>query len=113
MSNNSAKRFAPKVNIKVGDKVVVIAGSSKGSEGTVKKILIEKNRAILDNVNFVKKHTKPTNDNPGGINEIEAPIHISNLMHVDPKTGKPTRVGKKLVDGKKVRYSKKSDQIIK
>jgi large subunit ribosomal protein L24 len=60
-----------------------------------------------------KKHTKATQDNPGGINEIEAPIHISNLMVIDPKTGKPTRVGRKLVDGKLVRYSKKSGEIIK
>ncbi|MFN8337629.1 MAG: 50S ribosomal protein L24 [Saprospiraceae bacterium] len=107
------KRFAPKLSIKKGDKVMVIAGSNKGLTGEVKKMFPTENRAIVEDVNMVKKHTKATQDNPGGINEIEAPIHISNLMLIDAKTGKPTRVGRKLVDGKLVRYSKKSGEIIK
>lgn len=107
------KRFAPKLSIKKGDKVMVIAGSNKGLTGEVKMMFPKENRAIVEDVNMVKKHTKATQDNPGGINEIEAPIHISNLMLIDSKTGKPTRVGRKLVDGKMVRYSKKSGEIIK
>lgn len=107
------KRFTPKLHIKKGDKVLVISGSSKGSEGEVKEILSNKERAIVDGVNMVKKHTKPVNDNPGGIVEVEAAIHISNLMLIDPQSGKPTKVGRKEVDGKMVRYSKKSGEIIK
>ena len=93
-------RFAPKLHIKKGDKVCVIAGAYKGTEGEVLEVLPVKNRAIVEGVNMVKKHTKPTNDNPGGINEMKHPIHISNLMLVDPKTGEPTRIGRKEVDGK-------------
>ena len=107
------KRFAPKLSIKKGDKVMVIAGSNTGLTGEVKLVFPKENRAIVEDLNKVKKHTKATQDNPGGINEIEAPIHISNLMVVDAKTGKPTRVGRKEVDGKLVRYSKKSGEIIK
>jgi large subunit ribosomal protein L24 len=107
------KRFAPKLSIKKGDKVTVIAGSNKGLSGEVKVVFPKENRAIVDGLNLVKKHTKATQDNPGGINEIEAPLHISNLMIVDPKTGEPTRIGRKIVDGKSVRYSKKSGEIIK
>jgi len=110
---NPQKRFAPKLNIKKGDRVVVIAGSYKGSQGEVLEVMPDKNRAIVDNVNMVKKHTKPQGNKPGGINEVAAPIHISNLMLIDPKTGHPTRVGRKEVDGKNVRYSKKSGEIIK
>jgi large subunit ribosomal protein L24 len=113
MANKSKDRYAPKLHIKVGDKVMVMAGANKGTEGTVKQVFAKTNRALVENVNFVKKHTKPTQDTPGGINEVEAPIHISNLMLVDPKTGKPTRIGRKNVDGKNVRYSKKSGEIIK
>lgn len=102
-----------KFHIKKGDQVKVIAGKSKGMTGTVQSINATSHRALVEGVNLVKKHTKPTNDNPGGINDIEAPIHISNLMVVDPKTGEATRVGRKEVDGKRVRYSKKSGEIIK
>jgi len=109
----TVKRFAPKLHIKTGDKVKVIAGSNKGQEGIVKAVFPKENRAIVDGLNMVFKHTKPVNDNPGGINEIEAPIHVSNLMLVDPKSGKPTRIGRKLVDGKIKRFSKKSGEIIK
>lgn len=105
-------RFAPKLHVKKGDKVKVIAGSYKGVEGEVKEVFAAKNRAIVEGVNLMKKHTKPTQDNPGGINEINTSIHVSNLMLVDAK-GNVTRIGRKEVDGKLVRYSKKSGEIIK
>lgn len=108
------KRFAPKLKIKKGDRVVVIAGAYKDREKVreVLEVFPEKNRAIVDQVNIAKKHMKPTQDNPGGITEKPTPIHISNLMLVDPKSNEPTRIGKKEVDGKLVRYSKKSGEII-
>ena len=112
-STNQQKRFAPKLHVKKGDRVRVIAGSYRGAEGEVLEVLPEKNRAVVENVNMVKKHTKASNDNPGGINEVPAPVHLSNLMVIDPKTGEPTRIGRKVVDGKNVRYSKKSGEIIK
>jgi len=103
-----------KLHIKKGDKVLVIAGSSKGDTvREVKEVFPKKYRAIVEGANIAKKHTKPTADNPGAINEIEMPIHISNLMLVDPKSGKPTRIGRKDDNGKSVRYSKKSGEIIK
>jgi large subunit ribosomal protein L24 len=76
-------------------------------------VLPKKNRVVVEGANIVKKHTRATETNPGGINEVPAPIHISNVMLADPKTGEPTRIGRKLVDGKLVRYSKKSGEIIK
>jgi len=108
------KRFAPKLKIKKGDKVVVIAGAYKDRSKVreVLEVIPGKNRAVVDQVNIRKKHSKPTQDSPGGINEIAAPIHISNLMLVDPKTGDPTRVGRQVQEGKIVRYSKKSGEII-
>jgi large subunit ribosomal protein L24 len=105
-------RFAPKFHVKKGDRVMVIAGASKGKSGEILEVLPDKNKAIVDNVNMVKKHRKPTQQNPGGIVDIAAPIHLSNLMLLDPKTGEPTRVGRKIVDGKSVRYAKKSGEII-
>lgn len=111
--NNNQKRFAPKLNIKKGDTVLVISGSDKGTKGEVLEVLPKKNRVIVEQVNTVKKHQKPTQDNPGGIIEKAAPIHLSNVMLVDPKTGEPTRVGRKIENGKSVRYSKKSGEIIK
>ena len=109
------KRFAPKLKIKKGDKVVVIAGAYKDRSKVreVLEVIPGKNRAVVDQVNIRKKHSKPTQDSPGGINEIAAPIHISNLMLVDPKTGAPSRIGRQVQDGGKiVRYSKKSGEII-
>ncbi len=108
-------RFAPKLKIKKGDKVVVIAGAYKDRDRVrnVLEVFPDKNKAIVEDTNIVKKHNKPTQDSPGGINEMPAPIHISNLMLVDPKTSEPTRVGRmKAEDGKIVRYSKKSGEII-
>ncbi len=102
-----------KLKIKKGDKVVVISGGSKGKEGEVVRVMPQDNKAIVEGVNMVSKHTKPSAKNPqGGIVKTEAPIHISNLALVDPKSGKATRVGYKMEDGKKVRVSKKSGEAI-
>ena len=104
-----------KLHIKKGDTVIVITGESKGQKGRVLEVNRDKNRAIVEGVNLVSKHTKPNAKAPqGGIIKKEALIHISNLMLVDPTTGKPTRVGRKLNDSDKlVRYSKKSGEEIK
>ena len=102
-----------KLKIKSGDNVIVIAGDHKGSEGKVLRVFRENNKAIVEGVNLVKKHEKPSAANPqGGIIEKEAPIHISNLSLIDPKSGEATRVGYRMEDGKKVRFSKKSEQAI-
>ena len=104
-----------KLHIKKGDLVYVNAGDSKGQQGKVLKGDVEKQRAIVEGVNICKKATKPNAQNPqGGIVEKEAGIHISNLQVVDPKSGKPTRIGRKENDkGKLVRYAKKSGEEIK
>lgn len=104
-----------KLHIRKGDTVVVIAGNDKTRQGKVLEVIRDKDRAIVEGVNMIKKHTKPNSANPqGGIVEKEAPIHISNLMLVDPKTGGKTRVGRRPgSDGKLVRYSKKSGEEIK
>lgn len=104
-----------KLHIKKNDTVVVLAGEDKGKTGKVLKVLVEKNRALVERVNMVSKSTKPSAQNPqGGIVKQEAPIHISNLSLVDPKSGKATRVGIKVTeDGKKVRIAKKSGEEIK
>ena len=102
-----------KLKIKTGDTVRVIAGESKGSEGKVLRVDREKNKAIVEGVNLVSKHTKPSAQNPqGGIVQKEAYIHISNLSLIEPKTKKTTRVGYEVRDGKKVRISKKSNEVI-
>jgi len=104
-----------KLHIKKGDNVVVITGNSKGQKGKVLEVIRKTDRAIVEGVNMVKKHTKPNAANPqGGIIEQEAPVHISNLMLVDPKSGEATRIGRRQdADGKLVRYSKKSGEEIK
>jgi large subunit ribosomal protein L24 len=104
-----------KLHVKKGDTVIVIAGDNLGSKGRVLEIDRKTEKAIVEGVNMIKKHTKPNTKHPqGGIVEKEAPVHISNLMLVDPKTGKPTRIGRRLnADGKLVRYSKKSGEEIK
>lgn len=109
------KTTTHKIKIKKGDLVKVIAGNSKGVQGKVLTVLVDKNRAIVEGANIVKKHTKPSAANPnGGIIEKEAGIHISNLAVIDPKTGETTRVGRKLnADDKLVRYAKKSGEEIK
>ncbi|AYQ34719.1 50S ribosomal protein L24 [Runella sp. SP2] len=104
----------PKLHIRTGDSVEVIAGNSKGQSGKVTKVLVEKQRAIVEGVNLVTKHVKPTAANPQGeLKKIEGSIHISNLMLIDPATGKPTRTGRKLNEqGKLQRYSKESGKFI-
>ena len=104
-----------KLKIRKGDLVQVIAGDSKGSKGKVLEVIVDKNRAIVEGANMVSKHTKPNATNPnGGIVKQEAAIHISNLAVVDPKSGKPTRVGRaKNAAGKLVRVAKKSGEEIK
>jgi large subunit ribosomal protein L24 len=111
--------------IKSGDKVTVITGSQedkfvtdkKGNKtrktGRVLKVFPKTERVLVEGINIVKKHQRPTQGNDkGGILEKEAPIHVSNVAIIDPKTGKPTRVGYRLVDGKKVRYAKKSGESL-
>ena len=101
-----------KLKIKTGDTVRVIAGDHKGSEGKIIKVLLDKNKAIVEGVNMVKKHMKPSAQSPqGGIVEKEALIQISNLSLL-PAKGETTRVGYKMEDGKKVRFSKKSNEVI-
>ncbi len=102
-----------KLKLKSGDTVVVTTGEHKGSEGKIMKVLLDKNKAIVEGVNMVSKHEKPSAKNPqGGIAKKEAPIHISNLSLVDPKSGKATKVGYRTEDGKKVRFSKQSNQVL-
>src|SRR3954469_4936386 len=104
-----------KLKIRKGDLVKVIAGDSKGSQGKILEVILEKGRAIVEGANMVSKHTKPNAANPnGGIVKKEAAIAVSNLMLIDPKSGKPTRVGRKKNDaGKLVRVAKKSGEEIK
>ena len=102
-----------KLKIKTGDTVRVIAGDHKGSEGKVVSVDREKNKAIVEGVNMVSKHTKPSAKSPqGGIVKKEAPIHVSNLSLIDPKSKEATKVGFKQEGDKKVRFSKKSNQVL-
>lgn len=102
-----------KLKIKSGDTVKVMAGDHKGSEGKVLRVLREKNKAVVEGVNMVSKHTKPSAKNPqGGIVKKEAPIHISNLALVDPKTKETTKTGVRKEGDKNVRFSKKSNQVL-
>lgn len=103
-----------KFHIKKGDTVYVNAGNDKGSTGKVLEVIREKDRVVVEGINMVKKHTKPNAQHPqGGIVEQEAAIHISNVQLIDPSSSKPTKVGYKTVDGKKVRIAKKSGEEIK
>ena len=104
-----------KLHIKKGDTVYVNAGNEKGKTGRVLRVLVSKNRAVVEGLNMVSKSAKPSAKHPqGGIIKMEAPIHVSNLNLLDPKSGKPTRVGRrKNEEGKTVRYSKKSGEEIK
>jgi len=101
------------MNFKTGDKVVVISGKDKGKEGKIIKTLRSENRVVVEGVNVIKKHVKPNGQTAGSIEEMEAPIHASNVMIVDPKTNKRTRIGH-TVDkkGKKIRISKKSNESL-
>ena len=104
-----------KLHIRKGDEVIVLAGDDKGRKGKVLKVLVTKQRALVEGVNMVSKSMKPSAKNPqGGIVKQEAPIHVSNLSLIDPKSGKATRIGmKKTDDAKKVRVAKKSGEVIK
>ena len=101
------------MHVKKGDKVMVITGKDKGKQGTILEAYPKKDRVLVEGVNEVKKHAKPSQDNPqGGILTQEAAIHVSNVMPIDPKSGEPTRVGYKVEDGKKVRIAKKSGEAL-
>jgi large subunit ribosomal protein L24 len=101
-----------KFKLKVGDKVEVTSGENKGKQGNIQKILKDKDRVIVEGVNLVKKHMKPSATNPqGGIKEMEAPVHISNVSLLT-KEGQTTKVGYRMEDGKKVRFSKKTNEVI-
>lgn len=104
-----------KLHVKTGDTVLVLSGEAKGTEGKVIDIVRDKGRVLVEGVNIISKHTKPNAKNPqGGIIKQEAPIHISNVMVVDPSNGKPTRIGRRVnAEGKLVRYSKKTGEEIK
>lgn len=109
------KKKNVKLNVRKGDLVKVIAGDSKGQQGKVVEVITKTNRVLVEGANMVSKHTKPNAANPnGGINKMEAPIHISNIMLVDPKSGNTTRVVRKRnEDGKVIRIAKKSGEEIK
>ncbi|MBC5638562.1 50S ribosomal protein L24 [Ornithinibacillus sp. BX22] len=101
------------MHVKKGDKVIVISGKDRGKTGTILEAYPKKDRVLVEGVNMIKKHAKPSQENPqGGILNQEAPIHVSNVMPVDPKTGKPTRVGYEVRDGKKVRIAKSSGEAL-
>ena len=104
-----------KLHIKKGDTVIVNAGDDRGKQGRVVRVLVSKNKAVVEGVNVVSKSTKPSAKHPpGGIVKMEAPIHVSNLSLIDPKSGKATRIGRRVNEnGVKVRYSKKSGEEIK
>jgi large subunit ribosomal protein L24 len=105
--------MAVKFKIRKGDKVVVISGRDKGKTGEVLRVLREESRVLVQGINMVKRHTKPSPATPGGIVDKEAPLHISNVAHVDPKTQKPTRVGFKVLEGgRKVRVARRSGETI-
>ena len=102
------------MHVRTGDKVVVISGKGKGKEGTILKAIPSKERIVVEGVNIVKKHQKPSQMNPeGGILEVEAPIHVSNVMHIDPESGERTRIRYEVKeDGTKVRVAAKSGKEI-
>jgi len=105
--------MAAKFKIKKGDKVIVISGREKGKTGEVLRVIRDENRAIVQGLNMVKRHTRPSPGQPGGIVEKEAAIHISNLAHIDPASQRPTRVGYKfLEDGRKVRFARRSGEVL-
>ena len=100
----------PKMKIKKGDQVIVLSGEDKGKTGEVVKSMPKESKVVVQGINLVKRHTKPSQTTPGGIVTKEAPINVSNVAIVDPKTGKATKIGYKEVDGKKVRVARKSGE---
>jgi len=112
-TKTAEKRVRPKLRIKKGDRVVVLTGRDKGKRGDVLKVLPLESRVLVQGVNIVKRHTRPSQTGGGGIIEKEAPIHVSNVAHIDPASDRPTRVGyTTLEDGRKVRVAKRSGEII-
>lgn len=111
-TKQQTKRHQPKLHIRKGDTVMVIAGDDKGKTGEVIQVIPARMRAVVDGINIVKKHVKASQTEEGGIVEQPAPVHVSNLALVDPKTGQATRVGRREENGEWVRYSKKSGNII-
>ncbi len=111
-AKHKSKRFSPKLHIRKGDQVIVISGDDKGKTGVVTRVFPDKNRAIVEGVNMAKKHVKATQNEEGGIQDMETTIHISNLSLVDPTSGQATRVGYRVENDVKVRYSIKSGNII-
>ena len=102
-----------KLKLKKGDKVIVITGKDKGKTGEITKVLVKESKVLVSGINGAKRHTKPSQENAGGIVSKEMPIHISNVAFVDPKTSKPTRLGVKVdKDGRKVRVAKKSGEVV-
>ena len=102
----------PKLKIKKGDEVIIVTGKDKGKKGTVIEVLPMESRVKVQGVNLVKRHRRPTQTSPGGIDSFEASMHISNVAHVDPDSGKATRVGYRLEEGNKVRVAKASGKVI-
>jgi len=99
--------------IKKGDRVVLLTGKDKGRQGAVLRVLPKEERVVVEGLNMVQRHTRPTQSDPqGGIKSKEAPLHVSNVALVDPKSGGPTKVGFRVEDGKKVRFAKKSGEVI-
>lgn len=109
-----SKQTEFKTSLKKGDQVVVISGKDRGKRGGILKVIPKDNAVLVERINMIKRHTKPTKINPqGGIVEKEAPIHIAKVMMVDPSTGKGTRIGMKVLeDGRKVRVAKKSGEVL-
>jgi large subunit ribosomal protein L24 len=102
-----------KFKIKKGDRVVVVTGRDRGKQGEVLRVVRKEDRLIVQGVNMVKRHSRPSAGHPGGIIDKEAPIHVSNVAHVDPSTNRPTRVGYKLLDdGRKVRVARRSGEVL-
>jgi large subunit ribosomal protein L24 len=102
----------PKLKIKKGDRVVVIAGRDKGKTGEVLRVVPKDLRVVVQGVNMVKKHRRPSAMGAGGIEDMEAPIHISNVAHIDPGSNKPTRIGYRTEGERKVRFAKRSGELI-
>ncbi|WP_028466788.1 MULTISPECIES: 50S ribosomal protein L24 [Nisaea] len=105
--------MATKFKVKKGDKVVVTTGRDKGKTGEILRVITDENRVLVQGVNMVKRHTRATQTSAGGIIEKEAPVHVSNVAHIDPKSNEPTRVGIRLLeDGRKVRFAKRSGEVL-
>ena len=104
--------MAPKLKVRKDDEVVVITGRDKGKSGKVIRVIPDELRVVVQGVNMVTRHTRPAQGRQGGIVEKEAPIHVSNVAHLDPKDRSPTKVGFKTVDGRKLRFARKSGEMI-